>query len=196
MGKHTPFKYCRENWKNTNRSAVFSNVFLTFLCKGVTSAIFKQGRNEDDLKELLMFAHKKSVNMSKFSLIILIGISEFSKAWFLPNLSMSFFMFLMLTSEKGNVSFSQLLWITSMLGWSLYLKIALRVICIMFSGSESKYLDSLLYLKWNYLEFRTFLTQFLRFHPFHWYWFCLLCVICLTVNVSLISKIVCYQLRI
>ena len=38
--------------------------------------IFKQDGSEDDLKELLMFVHKKLANMSKFSLINLIGISE------------------------------------------------------------------------------------------------------------------------
>ena len=52
-----------------------------FLCKGVISAIFKKDGNEDDLKELLMFVHKKS-------------------AFFLSNLSMSFFMSSMLTSGK------------------------------------------------------------------------------------------------
>ena len=101
--------------------------FLPFLCKGVTSAIFKHDGNEDDLKELLMFVHKRSAKMSKFSLIILIGMSECWEALFLSNLSMPFFMSSILTSEKRNVSFSQLLCIASMLGWSLYLKIALRV---------------------------------------------------------------------
>ena len=50
--------------------------FLHFLRKGVTSAIFKQGGNEDDLKELLMFVHNKSAKMPQFSLMILIGMSE------------------------------------------------------------------------------------------------------------------------
>ena len=46
------------------------------MCKGITSAIFEQDGKEDDLKELLMFVHKKSAKMSKFSLIILMGKSE------------------------------------------------------------------------------------------------------------------------
>ena len=117
--------------------------FLPFLCKGVTFAIFKQDGNEDDLKELLMFVHKKSAKMSKFSLIILIGMSECWEALFLSNLSMSFFMVSILTSEKGDVSFSQWLCIASMLGWSMYLKTALRVGSAMFSvtGSNSLYLE-------------------------------------------------------
>ena len=61
---------------------------------------FKQHGNENDLKELLMFVHKKSTKMFKFSLIILMGMSECWEALFLSNLSMSFFMYSMLTSEK------------------------------------------------------------------------------------------------
>ena len=81
--------------------------------------------------------------MSKFSLIILIGMSECWEALFLSNLSMSFFMASILTSDKRNVSFSQCLCIASMLGWSFYLNIALRVGSAMFSvtGSNSLYLE-------------------------------------------------------
>ena len=94
------------------------------MSKEVTSAVFKQDGNEDDLKELLMFVHKK------FSLIILMEMSESWDALFLSNLKISFFMSSMLTSEKQNV------W------WSLYLKIALRLGSAMFSitGSNSLYL--------------------------------------------------------
>ena len=76
-------------------------------------------------------------------MIILIGMSEFWEALFLSNLIMSFFMSSILNSEKQNVSFSQLPCIASMLGWSLYLKIALRVGSAMFSvtGSTSLYLE-------------------------------------------------------
>ena len=91
------------------------------MSKEVTSAVFKQDGNEDDLKELLMFVHKK------FSLIILMEMSEIWDALFLSNVIMSFFMSSMLTSEKQNV-------------WrSLYLKIALRLGSAMFSitGSNS-----------------------------------------------------------
>ena len=77
--------------------------------------------------------------MSKFSLIILIGMSECWEVIFLSNLSMSFFMSSILTSEKQNASFSQLLRIASMLGWSLYLKIALRIGSV--TGSNSLYLE-------------------------------------------------------
>ena len=70
-------------------------------------------------------------------------MSECWEALFLSNLSMSFFMLSILTSEKRNVSFSQWLCIASMLGWSLYLNIALRVGSAMFSvtGSNSLYLE-------------------------------------------------------
>ena len=89
-----------------------------------------------------MFVHKKSAKMFQFSLIILMRMSECWEA-FLSNLSVSFFMSSMLTSDKRNVSFSQLLCIASMLGWSLYLKIVLRVGSAMFSiiGSNSLYLE-------------------------------------------------------
>ena len=104
---------------------------LAFLCKGSTSTIFKQDMNEDDLREL-MLVHKKSAKMSKFSLIILMGMFECWEALFLSSLGMSFFMSSVLTSEKRNVSFSQLTCIASILGWSLYLKIVLRVGSAMF----------------------------------------------------------------
>ena len=70
-------------------------------------------------------------------------MSEYWEALFLSNLSMSFFMSSVLTSEKRNVSFSQWLCIASMLGWSLYLNIVLRVGSAMFSvtGSNSLYLE-------------------------------------------------------
>ena len=118
------------SFENTGR--ILTDLVLPFLCKGITSAIFEQDGNEDDLKELLIFVHKKSAKMPKFSLIILIEMSEYWKALFLSNLSMSFFMSSILTSEKRNVPFSKLLCITSMLEWSLYLKIALRVGSTMF----------------------------------------------------------------
>ena len=143
-------------WKNTKWQFSFK-LFLSFLCKGVKSAIFKQDGKEDDLKELLMFVRKKSAKMFKFSLIVLMGISESLEALFLSNLSMSFFMSSILTSEKRNVSFSQFLCIAGMVGWSLCLNIALRVGSPIFSVKNqtrciSKYSNSLLYLKRNYLE--------------------------------------------
>ena len=74
--------------------------FLPFLCKRVTFVIFKQSGNKElkDLKELLMMVHKKSPKMTKFSLIILMGMFERCEALFLSNLSMSFFVSSMLTS--------------------------------------------------------------------------------------------------
>ena len=63
---------------------------LPYLCKRVTSAIFKQDGNDDDLKELLMFVHKNLAKMSEFSLIILMGMFESWEALLLSNLSMSF----------------------------------------------------------------------------------------------------------
>ena len=105
---------------------------LAFLCKGATSNIFKQDVNKDDLKELLMLVHKKSVKMSKFSLIILMGMFKCWEVLFLSSLGMSFFMYSVLTSKKRNVSFSQLTCIASILGWSLYLKNFKSWICYVF----------------------------------------------------------------
>ena len=44
--------------------------------------MFKQDVNEDDLKELLMYVHKKLAKMSKFSLRILMGMSGCWEALF------------------------------------------------------------------------------------------------------------------
>ena len=49
--------------------------FLPFLRKGVTSANFKEEGKLVDLIALFMLVHKKSANISVFSLIILVGIS-------------------------------------------------------------------------------------------------------------------------
>ena len=138
----------------------------------------------------------------KFSLIILMPMSDCWEALFLSNLTMSFFMSSMLTFEKRNVSFLKVLCIASMLEWSLYLKIALRVRSAMFSVTR----PNLLYLKafrfYTIFEKKLFRVSavsdsVLRFHPFYLHWLLtyLLCVICLKVNVSLISRTVCYQLR-
>ena len=64
--------------------------YLPFLCNGVTFVIFKQDGNEDDLKELLMFIHKKSAKNVQVLFDILIGMSETWVALFLSNLNMSF----------------------------------------------------------------------------------------------------------
>ena len=88
--------------------------------------------------------------MSKFSLIILMGMSEYWEAFFLSNSSMSFFISSILTSEKRDVSFSELPCSARMLGWSIYLKIVLRVRSAMFSVIKSNPL---------HLEIFRFLTQ-------------------------------------
>ena len=90
--------------------------FLPFLCKGDTSAIFKEDDNKNVLEGLLIFVHKKLANMPKISLIILMGMSESWEASFLSNLSMPYFVSSMLISEKQNVSFLHLLCIANMLG--------------------------------------------------------------------------------
>ena len=79
----------------------------------------------------------------KFSLIILMAMSDCWEALFLSNLTMSFFMSSVLTFEKRNVSFLKVLCIASMLGWYLHLKIVLRVRSAMFSVTR----PNLLYLK-------------------------------------------------
>ena len=169
--------------------------FVPFLCKAVTFAIFKQDGNKDHLKELLIFVYKKLAKMSKFSLIILMEMFECWEALFLSNLSISFFMSWMLTSQKGNVSFSQLLCIASILGWSLYLKIALRVGSAMFSvtGSNSLYLEIFRFFtifKKKLLRVSAVSDSVFKISPFSLMLMYLLYVICLKVKVSLISRIV------
>ena len=138
-----------------------------------------------------MFVHKKSAKMSKFSLIILIG------TLFLSNLSMSFFMSSILTSEKRNVSFSQWLCIASMLGWSLYLNIALRVGSAMFSVTGSKSLHLEIFRFFTIFEKKLFRLSdsVFKILPFSLILILSLMRDCLKVKVSLISRIVCYQLR-
>ena len=136
--------------------------------------------------------------MSKFSLIILIGMSESWEALFLSNLSMSFFMSSILTSEKRNISFSQWLCIASMLGWSLYLKIALRVGSAMSSvtGSNSLYLEIFRFFTiFEKKLFRLLAVSDPVFKILPFSLILILCLICLKVKVSLISRIFCYQLR-
>ena len=146
--KHRPYKYFREYWKNTNWSVVNSS---SFLCKRVTSAIFKQDGN-DHLKELVMFVH----NFVNFN-----GDVSMLGGFILSNLSISFFMSLMLTLEKRNVSFSQLLCIAICSGMDL--------LCnrIKLTASRNIQEKNIMYLKRNYLEFQRFLTPFLRFRSFH-----------------------------
>ena len=109
-----------------------------------------------------MFVDKKLASISKFSLIILRVMSECWEALFLSNLSMSFFMPLILTSEKRNVSFSQLLCVASMLGWSLYLKIALNVGSAMFSVTESRNIQILYYI-WKLFQLYLWFFTIFRF---------------------------------
>ena len=97
-----------------------------------------------------MFIHKKLGNMSNFSLIILMGMSECWEVLFLSSLRVYFFISSILTSEERNVSFSQLLCNASMLGGSLYLKIALRFRSAMFSVTKSNSI---------HLEIFRFLTE-------------------------------------
>ena len=136
--------------------------------------------------------------MSEFSLIILIGMSECWEVLFLSNLSMSFFMSSILTSEKRNVSFSQWLCIASMLGWSLYIKIPLRVGSAMLSvtGSNSLYLEIFRFFTlFEKKLFRLLAVSDPVFKILPFSLILILCVICLKVKVSLISRIFCYQLR-
>ena len=67
--------------------------FLSFLCTGVTSANFKEERKLEDLIALFMLVHKKSANISIFSLIILVGISVFCEALVLSDLKNFIFNF-------------------------------------------------------------------------------------------------------
>ena len=88
-----------DNLANLRFSKTFDNVgriltglkfsfisFLPFLCMGVTSDNSKEERKLEDLIALFMLVHKKSTNISIFSLIILVRILIFCEALVLSNL--------------------------------------------------------------------------------------------------------------
>ena len=75
LSKHTFLK----NFDNVGRILTglkFSFIsFLPLLYTGVTSVDFKEEGKLEDLIALFMLVHKKSTNISIFSLIVLVGIS-------------------------------------------------------------------------------------------------------------------------
>ena len=60
--------------------------FPPFLCTSVTSANFKEEGKLEDLIALFILVHKKSTNISTFSLIILVRILIFCATLVLSNL--------------------------------------------------------------------------------------------------------------
>ena len=96
--------------------------------------------------------------------------------------------------------FSKLLCIASILGWSLYLKIALGVRPAMFSVTGSNSLHLKIFRFFIIFEKKLFRVSVVsdsvfKISPFHLYWFYLWWVICLKIKVSLISRKACCQLR-
>ena len=75
-------------------------LLLHFLCNGVTSACFKHDGKIEDFMELLILSQMKFENISEFSLIILVGISEYCDALFSFNSLISISISLKLTSLK------------------------------------------------------------------------------------------------
>ena len=92
-----------DNLVNLHFSKTFDNVgriltglkfsfiaFLAFLCTGVMSDNSKEERKLDYLIALLMLVHKKSTNISIFSLLIIVGISVFCEVLVLSKLRIFF----------------------------------------------------------------------------------------------------------
>ena len=96
----------------------------------------------------------KLENISEFSLIILVGISEYWDALFSFNSLISVSISLKLISLKLKTPFLlHLVLIARMLGWILYLRTAFKVASLTFSiiGSKSEY--------WEMLRFFTILPK-------------------------------------
>ena len=104
--------------------------------------------------ELLILSQMKFENIAEFSLIILVGISEYCDPLFSFNSLISVSISLKLTSLKLKAPFLlHLVLIARMLGCFSYLRIALKVGSLTFSiiGSKSEY--------WEMLRFFTILPN-------------------------------------
>ena len=102
------------------------------------SASFRQDGNVNDFIESLIKEHKAFPNISEFSLMILVGISEFWDAFLLFKFNTSFCVSSIETSLK-----QKFIWaffcsrIARILGWFLYFRIALIVRFLILSIDES-----------------------------------------------------------
>ena len=132
--------------------------------------------------ELLILSQMKLENISEFSLINLVGISEYWDALFSLNSLISVSTSLKLTSLKLKAPFLLLLvLIARMLGCFSYLRIAFKVGSLTFSiiGSKSEYWEMLRFftiLPKNCWKPHLFIFQFSQFYHFHsklsflWHW--------------------------
>ena len=128
--------------KNCQRKQIFEQTlsfsfksFLSFLCKGVTLASFKELGNIDDLNAVLIHLHKKSAKVfhnSRWNITILRDLFAAQLIYFL------FYFFDFYFFETKDTIFCVSL-IARMLGRFLYFKTALRTRPFMFSiiGSKS-----------------------------------------------------------
>ena len=116
-------------------------VFEPFLWTGVTLANFISVGNFVVSTELLKQFVKNSENISQFSLITFVGISESCVAFVGSRFIISFSISSFSTWEKENKEHGNVLCIARILGWFLYFTIALIVISSIFSasGSQSSY---------------------------------------------------------
>ena len=105
--------------------------FLSFLCKGVISANFKEEEKLADLIAPLMLVSKTSTNI--------MGILVFCGALVLSNLRISFLISPIFTSSKSNILFLLFFRISRMLAWFLYFKMALKTGSSMFTVTESNF---------------------------------------------------------
>ena len=71
---------------------------------GVISAVLRHDGNKENFIKLSIFLNKKLADISEFSLIVLLGISEFWQAFYAFNFLVSFSMSVTSSSVKQNVS--------------------------------------------------------------------------------------------
>ena len=119
---------------------------------GVTSAYFKHDEKIEDFMNLLILSQMKFENISEFSLIILVGVSECWDAWFSFNRLISVSMDWPPENWKVPLLL-QLALIARMLGCFLYSRIVFKIGSLTFSiiGPKSEY--------WKMLRFFTRLPK-------------------------------------
>ena len=117
-------------------------IFLPFLSIGVKSASFKQDGNINDFIKPLIKEHKTFPNISEFSLMIWVGISEFWDALLLFKFNISYCVSSIETSLKQKfICTFYRSWTARILGWYLCFRIALivRFSTLSIDGSNSLY---------------------------------------------------------
>ena len=122
----------RYSWENADRPIIGFNRTFIFLWTGVMSAHFKLAGNVQWLIEKLISKWSLQTNKSRLFLIILSGILTLGLDNLFFSLKISLYTLLLLISEKTKSPFLQKIsLIFNILGWNLYLSIAISM------GSDS-----------------------------------------------------------